>query len=137
MLQQLISPIKLEAVTKSTYVLQKRLYCKLLLSVHNQKWNNLSPKNRKSVPYGVFKLTKPTPNSLFNVSDCLGIKLLTRLRLGLSHFYCLKIARIQSFKSPHFSAFELNTEKYSPYLVRTLKNTDQKNSNYRHFSRST
>ena len=137
MLKQLINPIKLEAVTKSTYVLQKRLYCKLLLSVHNQKWNNLSPKNRKSVSYGVFKLTKPTRNSLFNVSDCLGIKLLTRLRLGLSHFYCLKSAHIRSFRSPHFPAFELNLEKYSPYLVRTLENKDQKNFNYRHFSHST
>ena len=27
----------------------------------------------------------PTPNSLINVSDSLGIKLLTKLRLGLSH----------------------------------------------------
>ena len=45
---------------------------------------------RKSVSYEVFKYSsltfiRPTPNSLFNASDSLGIKLLTRLRLGLSH----------------------------------------------------
>ena len=52
-------------------------------------WNNLSPEIRKSVSYELFnktslKLIRP-PNSLFNVSDILGIKLLTRLPLGLSH----------------------------------------------------
>ena len=43
----------------------------------NKEWNNLSPENRKSVSYEVFQ------NSV--VSDSLGIKLLTRLRLGLSN----------------------------------------------------
>ena len=55
-----------------------------------KEWNNLSPEIRKSVSYEVFKnsllkFIRPSPNSLFNVSDSLGIKLLTRLRLGLSH----------------------------------------------------
>ena len=52
--------------------------------------NNLSPEICKSVSYEVFKnsllkFVRPSPNSLFNVSDSLGIRLLTRLRLGLSH----------------------------------------------------
>ena len=56
-----------------------------------KEWNNLSPEIRKSVSYEVFKnsllkFIRPSPKSLFNVSDSLGIKLLTRLRLGLSHF---------------------------------------------------
>ena len=33
----------------------------------------------------MLKFVRPTPNSLFNVSDSLGIKLVSRLRLGLSH----------------------------------------------------
>ena len=55
-----------------------------------KEWNNLSPEIRKSVSYEVFinsllKFTRPSLNSLFNVSASLGIKLLTRLHLGLSH----------------------------------------------------
>ena len=55
-----------------------------------KEWNYLSPEIRKSVSHEVFKnsllkFIRPSPNSLFNVSDSLGIKLLTRLRLGLSH----------------------------------------------------
>ena len=55
------------------------------------EWNNLSPEICKSVSYEVFKnsllkFVRPSPNSLFTVSDSLGIKFLTRLRLGLSHF---------------------------------------------------
>ena len=55
-----------------------------------KEWNNLSPEIRKSVSYEIFKnsllkFIRPSPNSLFNVSDGLGIKLLIRLRLGLNH----------------------------------------------------
>ena len=55
-----------------------------------KEWNNLSPEIRNSVSHEVFKnsllkFIRPSPNSLFNLSDSLGIKLLTRLRLGLSH----------------------------------------------------
>ena len=54
-----------------------------------KEWNNLSQEIRKSILYEVFKnsllkFVRPTPNSLFNVSDSLVIKL-TRLRLSLSH----------------------------------------------------
>ena len=35
-----------------------------------------------------------------------------------------------------FSAFGINTERYHPYSVRMRENTDQKNSDYGHFSRS-
>ena len=52
--------------------------------------NNLSREIRKSLSYEVFKnsllkFIRLSPNILFNVTDSPGIKLLTRLRLGLSH----------------------------------------------------
>ena len=55
-----------------------------------KEWNNLSLEIRKSVSYEVFKTSllkfvRPSSNSLFNVSDSLGIKLLRILRLGLNH----------------------------------------------------
>ena len=54
-----------------------------------KEWNNLSPEIRKSVSSEVFnnsllKFIRPTPYSLFDISDSFGIKLLTGLRLGLS-----------------------------------------------------
>ena len=39
--------------------------------------------------------------------------------------------RIRSFSGPYFPAFGLNTERYG-----MRENTDQKNSDYGHFSRS-
>ena len=55
--------------------------------------------------------------------------------------YCVKSVRIRSFSGPYFPAFGLNTERYSvlcisPYSVRMRENTEQKNSEYGHFSRS-
>ena len=55
-----------------------------------KEWHKLSPEICKSVSHEVFtnlllKFKGPIPNSLFNISDSLGIKLPTRLRLGLRH----------------------------------------------------
>ena len=50
-------------------------------------------------------------------------------------YYCVKSARIRSFSGPYFPAFGLNTG-ISQYSVRMRENTDQKNSEYGHFSRS-
>ena len=66
---------------------QNRIFCDLFLSVHNQ---GISSEIRKSVLYEVFKnlllkFVRPSPNRLFHVSYSFGIKLPTRLRLGLSH----------------------------------------------------
>ena len=47
------------------------------------------------------------------------------------YFYCVKSVRIRSFAGPYFPVFGLNTERYS---VRMRENTDQKNSEYGHFS---
>ena len=89
MFQQLINPIKLNPVTNflirvaEQNILQTLSFC-------TQQRNKVSPKIRKSVSYQVFKnslltFIRLSPNSLCNVSDSLGIKLLTRLRSGLSH----------------------------------------------------
>ena len=70
--------------------MQNRIFCELF-PYTIKKWNNLNPEIRKSVSYEVFKNSllksiRPSTSSLFNVSDSLGIKLLIRLCLGLSHF---------------------------------------------------
>ena len=52
---------------------------------------------------------------------------------------CVKGVRIGSFSGPYFPTFGLNTERYSvsPYSIQMQGNTDQKNSEYGHFSCST
>ena len=70
-----------------------------------KEWNDLSVEIWKSVPHEVFKnqllkFLRPNLNSLFNVSDSLGIKLLTRLRLSLSHLW----KQIQPGFSGHYKS---------------------------------
>ena len=56
-----------------------------------------------------------------------------RVNQFVTMFYehCMKSVVIRSFSCPYFLAFKLNT-----CSVQMLKNTDQKNSKYRHFLRS-
>ena len=54
------------------------------------EWNNLDPNLRNSKSISVFKekilnFIRPPPNSFFDCHNPKGIKLITRLRLGLSH----------------------------------------------------
>ena len=54
------------------------------------EWNNLDCKIRNSGSLSIFKknllnFIRPCANSIFNIHNPYGIKLLTRLRLGLSH----------------------------------------------------
>ena len=54
------------------------------------EWNNLDPNLRNSKSISVFKekilnFIRPSPNSFFDIHNPKGIKLITRLRLGLSH----------------------------------------------------
>ena len=54
------------------------------------EWNKLDPSLRNSTSYNVFKnsilkFIRPSPNKIFRCHNPKGIKLLTRLRLGLSH----------------------------------------------------
>ena len=54
------------------------------------EWNSLNIDIRNSSSINVFKkellkFIRPEPNSTYNINDTKGLKLLTRLRLGLSH----------------------------------------------------
>ena len=54
------------------------------------EWNNLDPKLRNSENFGIFKnnipkCIRPKANCFFNCCNLKGIKLITRLRLELSH----------------------------------------------------
>ena len=54
------------------------------------EWNNLDPKLRNSENLSTFKnnflkFIRPEPNSFFNCCNLKGIRLITRLRLELSH----------------------------------------------------
>ena len=54
------------------------------------EWNSLNIDIRNSSSINVFKkellkFIRPEPNSTYNINDIKGLKLLTRLRLGLSH----------------------------------------------------
>ena len=54
------------------------------------EWNNLDPKLRNSENFRVFKnnilkFIRPKPNGFFNCCNLKGIRLITRLRLELSH----------------------------------------------------
>ena len=56
------------------------------------EWNKLDINIRNSQLVSAFekqilKFMRPSPNSTFNVHDPRGIKLLTRLRVGLSHLH--------------------------------------------------
>ena len=53
-------------------------------------WNKLDPVKRSCQPYESFRkallnVVRPSENKISNIHDQVGIKLLTRLRLGLSH----------------------------------------------------
>ena len=48
---------------------------------------------------------------------------------------CVKSVRIRSYSGLHFPALRLN-RGIAPYSVRMWKNTDQYNSEHKHFSRS-
>ena len=54
------------------------------------EWNKLDPDIRSSASYNLFrntllKLIRPAQRKTFNINDLVGVKLLTRSRLGFSH----------------------------------------------------
>ena len=56
------------------------------------QWNNLDPVIRNTVKFSMFKksllnFTRPSHAYVYNVNHYVGLKLLTRLRLILSHLY--------------------------------------------------
>ena len=57
-----------------------------------KKWNNLDPHIKKSKSISIFKsnilkFIRPKPNNVYHCHNPKGIRLLTRLRQGLSHFH--------------------------------------------------
>ena len=54
------------------------------------EWNKLDPDIRSSISYNLcrntlLKFIRPAQRKTFNINDSVGVKLLTRLRLGFSH----------------------------------------------------
>ena len=63
------------------------------------EWNNLDPDIRNSGSFGFFKSEilksiRPKPNSIYNCQNPKRIRLITRLRLGLSHLHEHKFKHI-------------------------------------------
>ena len=53
------------------------------------EWNKLNPEIRRSGSYNVFRklllnFIQPNASKVYNINDTIGIKLITRLRLGFS-----------------------------------------------------
>ena len=68
------------------HTLFRNLYFPSILT----EWNNLDESIRNSESFSIFKknilkFIRPSPNSIFNCHNPKKLKLLTRLRLGLSH----------------------------------------------------
>ena len=51
------------------------------------EWNNLDSNLRNSKSISVFNFIRHSPNSVFDIRNPEGIKLITRFRFGLSHFW--------------------------------------------------
>ena len=71
------------------------------------EWNKLDNNIRNSESVSAFKkqilkFIRPSPNSTFNVHNPHGIKLLTRLRVGLSHLHEHKSTDTHQFLDPTF-----------------------------------
>ena len=79
------------------------------------------------------------PNQL-NISELRHIwwRKSTALLNNVQETHCVKSYHIRSFSGPYLPAFGLNAGKYGPEKLRIWmrENTDQKNSEYGHFSRS-
>ena len=86
-------------------------------------WNNLSPELRNSVSISTFKqslikLYRPKGKSIFNISDLVGLKLLTHLRVNLSHLRQHKFRHnFLDILNPICSC-NIEAESISHYLLR-------------------
>ena len=80
------------------------------------KWNKLDPNICSSSNYHLFctallKFIRPVKRKIFNINDPFGIKLLTRLKLGFSHFPEHKFRRgfKDTLNTPCFCSIEAET----------------------------
>ena len=89
------------------------------------EWNKLDPEIRNAETYASFRkmflnFIKPTGNSTYKIYDLLGIKLLTRLRLGFSHLSEHKFRhKFADSLNPLFSC-SLETESTENYTIMSL-----------------
>ena len=72
-----------------TYYLRTNVFKNSFLPYTIIEWNKLDLDVRKSKSYAIFrntllKLGRPNQNTIYNINNPVGLKLLTRLRLGLS-----------------------------------------------------
>ena len=95
-------PEKISYVTRnadniSLFNIKQNFYKNSFFPSSTTGWNNLDPNLRNSENFGIFKnnilkFIRPKPNSFFNCYNLKGIRLITQLRLELSHL------REQKFK---------------------------------------
>ena len=118
------------------------------------EWNNLYKSIKNSESFSIFKknilqFIGPSPNSVFNCHDPKGVKLLARLRLGLTHLYDHKFKH--SFQDPlnpicncgtnvetttHYFLHWLFFSDERLFLINRIQNIDNNilNLNYSRFS---
>ena len=90
------------------------------------EWNKLDLRNGKSFlkfRNSLLKIGRPIQNSVYNMHDPVGIKYLTRLRLGLSHLNEHKFRHnFQDCLNPLCSC-SLEVETTNHYFLHTLLDT--------------
>ena len=83
-------PVLIELVITNRFFVDQNILLNSFLPYTIKGWNKLSLEIRNYESYSIFKksllkFTRTIPNSVFSVADIYGIKLLTRLCVGLSH----------------------------------------------------
>ena len=91
---QLIPSISHNYLTRNNNIpsleCRTNFHCDSFFPYSIREWNRIDPDIRNVASYSCFrnhllKKIRPCPNNLYGIHDPLGIKLLTRIRLGLSH----------------------------------------------------
>ena len=115
------------------------------------EWNSLDLQIR-NLSYAAFRKHffdefRPTPNSVFNIHNPVGMKLLTRLRLGLSHLNehrfnhkfqnCTSPKCICSFENESTTHFFLHCHFYIPIRATLFDNVKEIVNNLRKVSEQT
>ena len=87
------------------------------------EWNKLDPDIRSSTSYHIYrnkllKFIRPVQRKTFNINDTVGVKLLTRLRLGFSHLGEHKFKHgFRDILNP-LCPFSIETETTAHYFLR-------------------
>ena len=86
------------------------------------EWIKLDPNLRSATSLSIFKknllkFIRQPPNSVFNCRNCKGIKYLTRLRLGLSHFREYKLKHIFQDTLNPFCSCGLDVETNTHFFL--------------------